>query len=87
MIDVIDGPGGRDDWAHVDWDKGEIWFEESDTRKPLTTEDILVKRGKYEGYNLSEVTDSWYLKVIRDKNPDDYFIRQAFEKRLGELSL
>lgn len=87
MIDVIDGPGGKDDWAHIDWDKGEIWFEESDTRKPFTTSDVIMKRGKYAGYKLSEVTDSWYLKFIRDKNPDDYFISYAFNKRLKELSL
>lgn len=74
-----------DDWAHVDWDKETIWFEESDTSKPLTTADINIKRGKYAGYKLSEVSDSWYLKFIRDKNPDDYLIRYAFNKRLGEL--
>jgi hypothetical protein len=85
MIDVIDGTGGPDDWAHVDWDKETIWFEESDVTKPLTCSDIVFTRGKYEGSKLSEVSDSWYLKFIRDKNPEDYLIVSAFNKRLEEL--
>lgn len=87
MLSLLDGPLGKDDWAHIDWEKGELWFEESDTRKPFTTSDIIMTRGKYAGYKLSEVTDSWYLKFIRDKNPDDYFISYAFNKRLKEFAL
>lgn len=85
MIDVIDGPGGRDDWAHIDYENETIWFEESDTTKPLTCSDIIITRGKYADSYLSELTDSWYLKFIRDKNRDNYLITWAFNKRLGEL--
>ena len=85
MIDVIDGPGGVDDWAHVNYEEGTIWFEESDTTKKLTTADFMFKRGKYENSLLSEVGDTWYLKFIRDKNPDDYLIEFMFNKRIDEL--
>jgi hypothetical protein len=85
MIDVLDGPGGVDDWAHIDWEKETIWYEESDTTKKLTTKDFIFKRGKYAQSLLSEITDTWYLKFIRDKNPDDYLIEFMFNKRLGEL--
>jgi hypothetical protein len=85
MIDAIDGPLGRDDWAHIDWEKNEVWFEESDVRRPLSCSDIVFTRGKYAGSKLSEVSDSWYLTFIRDKNSNDYFIKTTFEKRLLEL--
>ena len=87
MITIIDGPGGKNDWAHILWDTDELWFEESETKKPFTTSDVLLLRGKYAGYKLSEVTDSWYLKFIRDKNLDDGLIVHTFNKRLGELKL
>lgn len=85
MIDIIDGPGGPDDWAHVDWDKETIWFEESDTTKQFSTADVVIKRGKYAGSLLSELSDTWYLKFIMEKNPEDYLIQWCFSKRLKEL--
>ena len=85
MIRVSDGPLGLNDWAHIDWDNNELWFEESNVRKPFTTSHCLMDRGKYEGYKLSEVTDTWYLKFIRDKNPDDALIRLMFGRRLKEI--
>lgn len=82
MISTIDR---GDDWAIIDFDTDEIVYDESGDRKPFSTADIMIDRGQYEGYKLSEVNDTWYLKFVRDKNPDDYLIRYAFNKRLGEL--
>lgn len=85
MISTIDrGPDGRD-WACIDFDKDEIVYDESGERKPFATSDIIFTRGKYAGYKLSEVSDSWYLKFIMEKNPDDYLISYCFTKRLAEL--
>lgn len=85
MIEVLDGPGGRNDWGHLDLVKEEIWHEESNTTVALTTSQIMVTRGKYGGSLLSEVSDSWYLKTIMQKNPDEGFINLMFAKRLAEL--
>lgn len=85
MIKISDGPGGKDDWPHVDWEKDTIFFEESDITRKFMCSDIVFTHGKYAGYKLSEVDNTWYLKFIRDKNPDDYFIKSAFNKRLKEL--
>lgn len=85
MIDIIDGPKGKDDWAHVNWEEETIWFEESDTTIPLECSAVVITRGKYAGSYLSELSDSWYLQFIRDKNPDDFLITFMFDKRLGEL--
>lgn len=85
MITIVDGPQGKNDWANYNWDTNEIWFEESNTRKQLTMADIVFTHGKYVGYKLSEVTDTWYLKFIKEKNPDDYFISVMFGRRLEEL--
>lgn len=85
MLRVTDGPKGKNDWSHIDWEKEEIWFEESDIRRPLTCDDIKFTHGKYAGYKLSEVSDTWYLEFIKNKNLDDYLIKLTFEKRLGEL--
>jgi hypothetical protein len=82
MISLIDK---GDDWATIDWDTEEIVYDESGKRKPFSTADVIFERGKYAGNKLNEVSDTWYLKFIRDKNADDYFITFAFNKRLGEL--
>lgn len=87
MITIFDGPLGKDDWAVIDWDTEEIVYDESGGRIPFSTREVVFTHGKYDGYKLSEVSDSWYLKFIRDKNADDGFIQLAFNKRLGELSL
>lgn len=85
MIDIVDGPGGRDDWGLIDWDTDEVYWDETGGRRPLSCSDIVFTRGKYANSLLSEISDTWYLKFIRDKNPDDYFITYAFDKRLKEL--
>ena len=85
MLNVLDGPGGMTDWPHLRLASNEIWYEESDTTIPLTTRQVIFDRGKYEGSLLSEVSDSWYLKFIMEKNPDDGFIKLMFQKRLEEL--
>jgi len=82
MISTIDR---GDDWATIDFETEETVYDESGERRPFKTSDIIFTRGKYEGSLLSEVSDSWYLKFIREKNPDDYFIRFAFNTRLSEL--
>ncbi len=87
MLNVVDGPGGVNDWAHIDWEKKTIWFEESDTIVPLSTAHFTFAVGKYQGYKLSEVSDSWYLTFIRDKNPNDVLVQYAFSQRLGELKI
>lgn len=87
MINIIDGPLGKDDWALIDWDTEEIVYDESGGRKPFSTKEVMLTRGKYEGSLLSEVTDTWYLKFIRDKNLEDGLIKFAFNKRLGELAI
>ncbi len=85
MIDFIDGPKGKDDWAIADWEKETITYDESNITKPITCSDIVFTRGKYAGSFLNEIDNTWYLKFIRDKNPDDYFISYAFNKRIKEL--
>lgn len=87
MLTLLDGPLGKDDWATIDWDTEEIVYDESGGRIPFSTRQVLFTRGKYEGQLLGEVTDTWYLKFIRDKNLDDYLITFTFNKRLGELKL
>lgn len=82
MINTIDR---GNDWATIDWDKDEIVYDESGERVPLTCSQVIFTHGKYQGYKLSEVTDTWYLKFIKEKNPDDYFISLMFGRRLEEL--
>ena len=79
MITTVD----KDDcWF---WSDGDSLYGEDGSRRPLKTSDIIFVAGKYAGRLLSEVTDSWYLKFIKDKNKDDYFIKAMFDKRLGEI--
>lgn len=87
MLDLLDGPLGKNDWGTIDWANGEIKYDESGTTKPFLTSDIIFTRGKYAGLLLSEVTDTWYLKFISEKNSDDYLITYSFKIRLGELTL
>lgn len=87
MLDVLDGPLGKNDWGIIDWDTEEITYDESGGRIPFSTKQVIFTRGKYAGSLLSEVSDSWYLKFIKDKNPDDYLINYTFGKRLGELAI
>lgn len=87
MLDIIDGPLGKNDWALIDWDTDEIYYDESGGRIPFSTKQVIFTRGKYEGSLLSEISDTWYLKFIRDKNQDDYLISYCFGKRLGELAI
>lgn len=67
------------------WSDGDTIYGEDGSRRPILTSDIVFTAGKYQGRLLSEITDSWYLKFIKDKNKDDYFIKVMFDKRLGEL--
>jgi len=87
MLTLLDGPLGKDDWAIIDWDTEEITYDESQSRVPFGTNQVMFTRGKYAGSLLSEVSDSWDLKFIRDKNQDDYMIVYCFNKRLGELAI
>lgn len=84
MITLIDKSDR--DWAMIDWDTDEIVYDESGERKPLTTADCIFTHDKYKGYKLSEVSDSWYLKFIMEKNPQDAFISLMFGRRLKELA-
>lgn len=79
MITTVDA---NDCWF---WSDGDMLYGENGTRREVKTSDIMVVAGKYAGSLLSEVSDSWYLKFIRDKNPDDYFIKKMFDKRIEEL--
>lgn len=83
MIAIIDR--SERDWATVDWETNEVVYDESQIRKPLTTSDCMFVAGKYSGSLLSEIADTWYLKFIRDKNQNDYFINVMFGRRLKEL--
>lgn len=85
MITTIDRGKDGNDWAMIDYETDEIVYDESGVRKPLTTSDIMVQRGKYAGYKLSEVNNSGYLKFIMKNNPEDEFIKDMFTRRLGEL--
>lgn len=87
MLDLSNGPLGKNDWARIDWETEEIFYDESGGRIPFSTKEVVFTHGKYVGYKLSEVSDSWYLKFIRDKNADDGLIQLAFNKRLGELAI
>lgn len=81
MITTVDR---NDCWF---WSDGDMIYGEDGTRREVKTSDIVFTTGKYVGSKLSEVTDSWYLKFIRDKNKDDYFIKKMFTLRLGELAI
>ena len=90
MLELQDGPLGINDWGNFRYEEGttkiiEVWYEESNTTVPFTTSRVMMTRGKYAGSLLSEVSDTWYLKFIMEKNPDDGFIKEAFTKRLEEL--
>lgn len=85
MLQLLDGPVGSTDWPHLRLASNEIWYEESKTTNPLTTSQVIFNRGKYEGSLLSEVSDTWYLKFMMEKNPDDEFTNLMFTKRLKEL--
>ena len=80
MITTIDE---KDSWF---WSDGESLYNDKGLRRPVQTSDIIFTHGKYAGSRLDEVSDTWYLKFIREKNPDDYFIKTLFTKRLGELT-
>ena len=67
------------------WSDGDMIYNEKGLRREVHTSDIIFTAGKYKGSRLDEVSDSWYLKFIKEKNADDYFIKKLFEKRLGEL--
>lgn len=69
------------------WSDGETLWGEDGTKRKVTTADIIFTTGKYVNNKLSEVSDSWYLKFIMDKNPTDHFIKKMFTLRLGELSI
>lgn len=79
MITTIDE---EDCWF---WCDGDFIYNEKGLRREVKTSDIIFTHGKYVGSRLDEVSDSWYLKFIKEKNKDDYFISKLFEKRLGEL--
>lgn len=75
----------KDDLNNWSWSDGEtLWHEDGSSREILTS-DVIFTAGKYVGYKLSEVTDSWYLKFISDKNQKDHFISVMFGRRLKEL--
>lgn len=80
MITTIDN-GAFWSWS----DAQTIWFENG-VKRQIETSDVIFTHGKFDGYKLSEVTDTWYLRFIKEKNSDDYFIKTLFEKRLGELT-
>lgn len=79
MITTIDD---NETWF---WSDAEMLYGEDGTRRPVKTSDIVFTHGKYKDSRLDEVTDSWYLKFIRDKNTDDYFIMTLLNLRLSEL--
>lgn len=85
MINLLDGPGGKNDWAILNIETEEIEYDETGGRKPFSTAEVRFVHGKFDGSLLSEISDSQYLKFIRDKNPDDGLITFTFNKRLGEL--
>jgi hypothetical protein len=53
------------------------------TTKDFTLEDILITRGKLEGFSLGEVSDVGYLEWIAGTN--DGFQSLMANKRLVEL--
>ena len=79
MITTIDG---GDFWS---WSDAHTLWKEDGTKRPLLCSDIVFTAGKYKDSRLDEISDSWYLKFIKEKNSDDYFIKTVFEMRLKEL--
>ena len=85
MIDVVDGPKGKNDWGSIDWENDDIFWDETTDRRKFQCSDIVFTRGKHQGQLLSEIDDTFYLKFVLDKNPEDYLINYTFKKRLKEL--
>ena len=85
MITTVDRGKNDRDWATIDWENDEIVYDESGMRKKIDMSDFIFTAGKYKGHLLSEVSDSWYLKFIKEKNPDDHLISIMFGRRLKEL--
>lgn len=84
MISSIDK---GDNWAMVDYDNEEIVWDKTMEREPITCSHFRFDHGKYKGYKVSEVDDTWYLDFIMKKNPDNALITLILGKRLGELKL
>lgn len=51
----------------------------------LTTDDMMITNGKYEGQKLSDVTDTHYLTWMVDKMKDDVTVQTFGKLRLEEL--
>lgn len=75
----------KDDVTNWCWSDGDTLFSEDGESRPVLTSDIIFVAGKYVGYKLSELSDTWYLKFIQQKNPENYFISIMFGRRLKEL--
>lgn len=73
-------------WCWPDMDDESMICCEDGTTKPLTMDDVLCTRGKFDGYKLSEISDTGYLKWLLNTMTDDHFIQLVCKIRLEQLS-
>ena len=75
----------RDKGKHWCATDGHILKCEDGSVRALTTNDVMFTHGKYEGEPLSEVSNSWYLKMMMERNEEDYLMQTMIGERLKEL--
>lgn len=78
----------KDNWSFL-WpgvDDNTIYYEDG-TSQPLTTDQVIVPFGQYNGFALAEVSDTsylnWLLRSAQEKA--DWFQEKMVTLRLKEL--
>lgn len=69
-----------------------VWETDDDiaftgNTQPLTAEHYVLRFGKYEGMNLNEINDEWYLNFLQKMAVDksDWLLGECVKMRLNEL--